>query len=147
MVRDPTRTITNFFGSHVDFADGDLLPYMKTKSHGESLTFSGIPILGPMFYHIYQTLKHHREYKGPPLDPRKLSDQIYESSPVVHADARISFDRAFSISPAVQMMVEDEIRKIDFDIGWLQTTPLHNPWNVHGQYWTLEPCPVYSINM
>jgi hypothetical protein len=116
MVRKPRRALSNFFGSHTEFAGKYLNAYLKTVADGERRVFSGVPILSVLYEKVYKDNADEPDYKGPKISKFHWKGSI-DSGPVDDI-ARDDFHRAFGICAEEQSRIEKQILSTRWKYKW-----------------------------
>jgi len=144
MVREPRRTIYKFFSYHSTFGLKQLNAYMKTVADGERRSFSGVPIMGPLFEEIYRQNIDEPEFKGQNLiEKHKIKDYRPLGIKIELAN-RLSFEKSTGISVASQMHIECNIKDAVFKYTWGEN--LSSPWLFNDQGFQWDPSYTYIRN-
>lgn len=116
MVRDYRKVLSNAFTNHRHLGDVKFgVRWLKLVAKAESIVHQGVPILGPWFYKAWLKTKHYKDISEP-LD--YLDYSLHEVVPRLGDDvqcvdvamgSRVSFERAFGISPDQQIALEQRL--------------------------------------
>jgi hypothetical protein len=115
MSRDPTRVLTRFLRPLKNFSSKiELLRYLKANAYANYFLYPQVPIISRFFYEVFHACKVFG-WERTLLDLERRSYRMLKTNkikielPSIEVITRLSYEKAYNISPLSQINVEEEM--------------------------------------